>query len=398
MISKEVIDQGQGWCLQASVRFSGQLCGIFRSVFYDLPLRFFASLRLCGDSFFCALHRSPFSRIKPALAVVLLFFLIAATTQHPETVQLKIPAGWPSPSYDFSKNPLTKEGIALGRKLFYDPILSVDSIVSCSSCHLSYTAFTHVDHAVSHGIHDRIGTRNSPALMNLAWSTSFMWDGAVNHLDVQALAPIAHPDEMGEDVAHVITKLERSSTYPRLFRSAFGDSTVTGERMLKALSQFELTLISANSKYDRVMAGTEKFTEQETNGYVLFRANCNSCHRAPLFTTGAFANNGLAVDTTYRDAGRMKITGEPADSLKFKIPTLRNIEFSFPYMHDGRFKSLRNVLDHYAEGLLHSTMLASELRDGVVLSKDERTDLMAFLLTLSDREFCFNPDHAFPRE
>ena len=324
--------------------------------------------------------------------------VIAATVQHAETVQLKIPVGWPAPAYDFTKNTLTKEGIALGRKLFYDPVLSADSVVSCSSCHLSYTAFTHVDHAVSHGIRDRIGTRSSPALMNLAWGTSFMWDGAVNHLDMQALAPIAHPDEMGEDVAHVVAKLERSRAYPRLFRSAFGDSTITGERMLKALSQFELTLISANAKSDRVKAGAEQFTPQEAKGYALFLANCNNCHREPLFTTGAFANNGLPIDSTYRDMGRMMITGAPVDSLKFKIPTLRNIEFSFPYMHDGRFSSLRKVLDHYAEGLAHSVTLAPELRNGVALTKDERTDVVAFLLTLSDREFCFNTDHAFPRE
>ncbi|MBL0128990.1 MAG: c-type cytochrome [Flavobacteriales bacterium] len=385
-------------CRATAVRFSGHLCGISRPSTPILSLRFFASWRLCGYSFISAFQRSPFSRTKPVLAAVLLFVLIAATTQHPEPVQLKIPAGWPAPTYDFSKNPLTKEGIALGRKLFYDPILSVDSIVSCSSCHLSYTAFTHVDHAVSHGIRDRIGTRNSPALMNLAWSGLLMWDGAVNHLDVQALAPIAHPDEMGEDIAHVVEKLRRSGRYPGLFYDAFGDATITGERMLKALSQFELTLISANSKYDRAQAGLETFTDQEASGYRIFKAHCIACHRPPLFTTGAFANNGLAVDTVYHDLGRMKITGDPTDSLKFKIPTLRNVEFSFPYMHDGRFKSLRQVIDHYAEGLVQGRTLAPELRDGVTLSKNERTDLVAFLLTLSDREFCFNPDHAFPRE
>lgn len=338
------------------------------------------------------------TRSKSFLVLLLFVVLIAATTQHPEPVQINVPTGWPVPTYNFSKNPLTKAGIALGRKLFYDPILSVDSIVSCSSCHLSYTAFTHVDHAVSHGIRDRIGTRNSPALMNLAWGASFMWDGAVNHLDMQALAPIAHPDEMGEDVAHVIAKLERSRTYPSLFRSAFGDGRITGERMLKALSQFELTLISASAKYDRVKAGTEVFTDQEASGYRLFQANCNACHSEPLFTTGAFANNGLRIDTAYRDMGRLKITGAHEDSLKFKIPTLRNVEFSFPYMHDGRFSSLRKVLDHYGEGLAHSVTLAPELRSGIALTKDERTDVVAFLLTLSDRKFCFNPDHAFPRE
>lgn len=335
---------------------------------------------------------------KVLAAIAALFLFVAATDQRAVPVKLDVPAGWPQPTYDFANNPLTKEGIALGRKLFYDPILSTDSIVSCSSCHLSYTAFTHVDHAVSHGVGDSIGTRNSLALMNLAWSKSFMWDGAVNHLDMQALAPISHPDEMGEDFKHVIQKLQRSERYPELFRSAFGDDSITGERMLKALSQFELTLISANAKYDRVKAGAEVFTVQEAKGYALFQANCNSCHSEPLFTTGAFANNGLPVDTVYNDEGRMKVTADPLDSLLFKIPTLRNIEFSFPYMHDGRFKSLRNVLDHYAEGIQHSTTLAPELQKGIALTKNERTDIVAFLLTLSDREFCFNPNFAYPRE
>jgi len=329
---------------------------------------------------------------------VALLVLCAANVPSPINVKLKFPESWPIPTYDFTTNPLTAEGIALGRKLFYDPILSSDSIVSCSSCHLSFTAFTHVDHAVSHGVGDSIGTRNSLALMNLAWSRSFMWDGAVNHLDMQALAPINHPDEMGETTAHVVAKLQRTNIYPQLFENVYGDATITGERMLKALSQFELTLISANSKYDRVMQKTEAFTEQETNGYALFKTNCSACHQEPLFTTGEFANNGLPIDTVFNDFGRMLITKDPADSLKFKIPTLRNIEFSFPYMHDGRFKSLRNVLDHYTECIQHSSTLAPELQNGLTLSKNERTDVVAFLLTLSDREFCFNQDHGYPRE
>lgn len=337
-------------------------------------------------------------RNKVIAAIAALVLFVAATDQRAVPVKFDVPAGWPEPSYDFANNPLTKEGIALGRKLFYDPILSADSIISCSSCHLSYTAFTHVDHAVSHGVGDSIGTRNSLALMNLAWSKSFMWDGAVNHLDMQALAPIDHPDEMGETTAHVVAKLQRTTTYPLLFEKVYGDPTITGERLLKALSQFELTLISANSKYDRVMQKTEAFTEQEANGNALFKSNCSACHQEPLFTTGEFANNGLPIDTVLNDFGRMLITNDPSDSLKFKIPTLRNIEFSFPYMHDGRFKSLRNVLDHYAEGVEHGPTLAPELQKGISLTKNERTDIVAFLLTLSDREFCFNPNFAYPKE
>ncbi|MFN0035749.1 MAG: cytochrome-c peroxidase, partial [Saprospiraceae bacterium] len=306
---------------------------------------------------------------------------------------------WPKPAYDFSKNPLTRQGIELGRRLFYDPVLSRDSTVSCASCHLSFTAFTHVDHALSHGIEDRIGTRNSLALTNLAWSRHFMWDGAVHHLDVQALAPIAHPAEMDHSIENVVKRLRSKppssakasadKPYAALFLAAFGDSLVTGERLLKALSQFELTLISANSKYDRMIAGQDTFTRQEASGYRLFQKNCASCHVEPLFTNGGFEKNGLPLDTTLNDLGRMRVTQNPADSLRFKVPTLRNVEFSYPYMHDGRFRKLRDVVQHYAT----TTALGRKIE----LSATEKVDLVAFLLTLTDREFLFNPAFGFPR-
>lgn len=319
-------------------------------------------------------------------------WLLSATTLHwkPDPVELVFPEYWPKPSYDFSKNPLSKQGVELGRRLFYDPILSRDSTVSCSNCHLSFTAFTHVDHALSHGIEDRIGTRNSPALMNLAWSKNFMWDGAINHLDFQALAPISHPAEMDNSIERVVQKMQGLTRYKARFYAAFGDSTVTGERLLKALSQFELTLITANSKYDRMILGKEAFTQQEQNGYQIFQKNCASCHVEPLFTNHNFEKNGLPLDTFLNDFGRMKITGLPSDSLRFKVPTLRNIEFSYPYMHDGRFKKLRDVVEHYAQ--------TTELAQKIELLPNEKVDLVAFLLTLTDREFLFNPDYSFPRD
>ncbi len=310
-----------------------------------------------------------------------------------------IPAGWGKPNYNFTKNPLNKETIALGRKMFYDPILSRDSTISCSSCHLSYTAFTHVDHDLSHGINGKIGTRNAPALMNLAWSKSFMWDGAINHLDMQALAPISHPAEMGNDIKNIIAQLQHSSSYPKLFKTAFGDSVISGVRILKAIAQFELTLISANSKYDQVMRKVSgvSFSIQELNGLHIFRKNCESCHREPLFTNNEFANNGLPVDTFLKDIGRMTITQNPQDSLCFKVPTLRNIEYSFPYMHDGRFKKLSDVLKHYTSGIQQSSTLSKQLQQPIILSSDERVDLIAFLLTLTDKSFLYNPIFAYPK-
>lgn len=340
------------------------------------------------------------SKIVTLLALIAFVWLAAAFTppgKQPQPYPLQLPTGWPQPVYDLHSAPPTIAGVELGRQLFYDPILSADSTISCSSCHLSYTAFTHVDHALSHGVADSIGTRNSPALMNLAWSTSFMWDGAVNHLDVQALAPIAHKAEMRSSIAEVVQKLHQLPSYRQQFFAAFGDSAITGQYVLKALAQFQLTLISANSTYDKVMRGEAQFSPQEANGYAVFKSHCASCHAEPLFTTGEFANNGLPVDSALMDAGRATITQQASDSLTFKIPTLRNIEFSFPYMHDGRFKRLGQVLKHYTAGITNSPTLAPQLRGGIPLSETERLDVLAFLLTLSDREFCFNPAFAAPR-
>lgn len=307
------------------------------------------------------------------------------------------PKNWPKPTYDFSKNPLTTEKIILGRALFYDPILSRNNIISCANCHSQYTAFTHVDHALSHGIEDRIGTRNSPTLINLAWQKSFMWDGAINHLDMQALAPISHPDEMGEKIENVVLKLQRTKIYPQLFYRAFGDSTITGEHTLKVISQFMLTLVSANSKYDSVMRKQTEFTLKEKKGYKLFQQNCASCHAEPLFTNQQFENNGLSVDTTLKDYGRMKVTKNSNDSIKFKVPTLRNIEFSYPYMHDGRFKRLSDVLKHYTSGVQQSNTLSKHLQKQIILTSNEKVDLTAFLLTLTDKKFLFDTKHSYPK-
>ncbi len=310
-------------------------------------------------------------------------------------IVFEVPKNWPKPQYDFSKNPLSASKIELGRILFYDPILSRNNTISCASCHSQYTAFTHVDHSLSHGIEDRIGNRNSPALMNLAWHSSFMWDGAINHLDMQALAPISHPDEMGEKIETVVMKLQNSENYRSLFYKAYGDSSVTGEHTLKAISQFMLTMVSANSKYDSVIRKQTQFTAQEKNGYALFKKNCSNCHTEPLFTNLKFENNGLPVDTTLNDFGRIKITKNKNDSLKFKVPTLRNIEFSYPYMHDGRFKKLSQVLKHYTSGITHGNTLSDKLQNPIILSSNEKVDLTAFLLTLTDKEFLFNPKFSF---
>jgi cytochrome c peroxidase len=330
-----------------------------------------------------------------ALSFVLSALLIG--TAALPLLEFEFPKYFPKTTYEFANNPLAEDKIELGRRLFYDPVLSRDSTVSCASCHSPFNAFAHVDHDLSHGIDDRIGTRNAPALFNLAWQRSFMWDGAVNHLDMQALAPISHRDEMDFSLVEVIHRLERHPQYPGMFQKAWGDTAITGERVLKSLSQFQLTLVSCNSKFDSVMRGESKFSTQESNGLVLFESHCSACHPAPLFSTYGFANNGLPTDSTLRDMGRMSITKKSEDSLLFKIPSLRNLTYTFPYMHDGRFANLRQVINHYATGIRPSATLAVQLQTPIVLNSDDKVDLFAFLLTLSDRHFVFDAKHGFPR-
>jgi cytochrome c peroxidase len=341
-----------------------------------------------------------FSRIQVATTLFFLLFILLSFRGVLQEMLFVIPPGWPKPVYDLSKNPVTTAGFQLGRQLFYDPILSRDTTISCASCHLQATGFTHVDHTLSHGIYGRIGRRNAPALMNLAWGKSFMWDAGVNHLDMQPLSPISSPDEMDETMENVVRKLNNNVKYRKLYQAAFGDSLVTGQRTLQALSQFMLMLNSYNSKYDHFIrqepGGT--FSEQEINGLQLFRQHCASCHTEPLFTNHEFANNGLPVDTALMDMGRMKITHNGQDSLKFNVPTLRNIQFTFPYMHDGRFRKLRDVVNHYTDGIQHSSTLDPRLQTPIVLSPTEKIDLVAFLLTLTDKEFLFDPRFGFPRE
>ena len=326
------------------------------------------------------------------IRVILLVCILGVMASFVQVQQklFKVPRHWPKPVVDFRKQPLVPSQVLLGRVLFYDPILSRNNTISCSSCHLSYTAFTHVDHALSHGIDDRIGTRNAPALMNMAWSPVFMWDGAHTSLRGQVFSPITHPQEMDETPERLMRKLQESSLYPGLVGAAFGDRMITPERLSVALEQFMLTFVSARSKYDRVKAGRANFSVQEQKGYRIFQQNCASCHTEPLFTNYRFERNGLTPDTLLRDSGRAHVTRRPEDAFKFKVPTLRNIEFSRPYMHDGRFASLTEVLAHYSSSFPSA---AKPLN----LTSENRTDLMAFLLTLTDEQFLFDTNYTFPR-
>ena len=293
---------------------------------------------------------------------------------------------------------INEEEIQLGRLLFYDPILSEDSSVSCASCHLQQTGFTHIDHAVSHGIYGRKGTRNAPALQNLAWNKTFHWDGGVTSLSGQAINPITHPAEMNFDLKGLILRLNRSEKHVALAYKAYKIKTFTTSLLLKALSQFTVSLVSCHSKYDAMKAGKISFSDQEEKGYQLFQKKCASCHTEPLFMKNEFASNGLQIDPEYNDLGRYTITHKNSDSLKFKIPSLRNCEVTFPYMHDGRFKKLKDVINYYSDNSTNkNNHLDQRLKIDLFLKKDEKKDLLAFLYTLTDRTFLVNKNYSFPK-
>lgn len=315
---------------------------------------------------------------------------------NPKPVPFIVPQGWPAPVYDFSKNPLTEEGIALGKKLFYDERLSRDGNFSCGSCHQQFGAFATYDHSLSHGISNSQTTRNAPGLFNLAWQKEFMWDGGINHLDLQPLAPITASNEMGETIENVIGKLRNDKEYRKLFKRAFGDETINTQRMGKALSQFLLLLVSSNSKYDKVMRGEAVFILPEQLGYEIFQKKCTGCHAEPMFTDYRYRNTGIPEDPFLKDQGRMKITGNPKDSLKFKVPSLRNVALTFPYGHDGRFFSLMNVFEHYRKNMVVNAATDSLLTGKLPLSNYEIGQLTAFLYTLTDSSFVKDPRFAAP--
>lgn len=332
---------------------------------------------------------------KSFLILFLFIFLVYACVKDAPVVANEdfkgfiSPSYFPTPVYKFENNSINQPAFELGRKLFYDPILSANNTISCGSCHIQTSAFTQHGHSVSHGIFDQLGTRNSPAIMNLAWNNSFMWDGGVLDLDLQPLAPIANPVEQGETMANVLNKLKNSATYPSLFKKAFGSEEITTSKFLKSLSQFMLMCVSNNAKYDSVKRGEAVFTQDEQSGYAIFTQKCNSCHKEPLFTDNSFRNNGLSISST-NDEGRFLVTLLSSDKYKFKIPSLRNLDYTAPFMHDGRFLNIDGVLEHYASQIQQTPNLDAQLQNGIMLSADEKIKLKLFLKTLNDKYFITN--------
>lgn len=331
-------------------------------------------------------------------------------TYDPTPYDLKI-GDFPTPDLP-ADNTLTVAGVALGRMLFYEPLLSKDDSQACADCHKQQDAFSDI-RRFSIGVEQLPGKRQAMPVMNLAWhQNGLFWDGRAPKVRDQALRPIQDPLEMNETLPNVIAKLSGEKKYTDQFIRAFGDPTVTAERMGLAMEQFMLTMVSNNSKYDRYLRGAATLTETEERGRALFfnefdpigserGAECFHCHAGHNFTNDEFMNNGLDTDASMTDEGRQKVTNNPSDRGKFKTPSLRNIALTPPYMHDGRFATLEAVLDHYNTGVKNSSTIEFILQynlqpGGLQLTEMEKADLVAFLKTLTDMEFLTNTAYQSP--
>ncbi|MFK7809419.1 MAG: cytochrome-c peroxidase [Saprospiraceae bacterium] len=330
---------------------------------------------------------------------------------NPQPYNLIVPKGFSEMEIPVD-NPLTIDGVNLGRHLFYDPILSGDSTMSCSTCHLPEMSFTD-GKPVSEGIDGLTGKRSSMSLLNVGfYYTGLFWDGRSTTLEEQALLPVEDPIELHNTWPNIIDKLKVHSTYPVMFRKAFGIegiNDISKEMAAKAIAQFERIMVSSGeSRYDIVNRPTpgEFFTEQESDGEKLFfdetdnHPGCSHCHKGALITTNEYKNNGFqpAADyEDYEDKGRGLVTGNLSDNGKFRVPTLRNIEHSAPYMHNGSFNTLEEVIDHYAVGGFQAIGTDTDIKP-FTLTIEEKDALIAYIKTFSDEGFMNNPDLANPFE
>lgn len=345
--------------------------------------------------------------IRYSYLLVLLFVSLIFSCKKEEQIYEKVPvafnkpSNFPEPTYNFKNNPLTDKGIELGKRLFYDGNLSSDGTVSCGFCHEQTFAFTHHGHQFSHGVEGREGSRNTPPVQNMAFQTHFSWDGGTSHLDMFPIIPITNENEMDETVSNVVKKLKKDASYKKMYQLAFDNGKINAENTFKALSQFMIIMISANSKYDKYVRKEKggEFTQQEKRGLTVFKQKCAVCHKTDLFTDNTFKNNGLPISPVLKDTGRMQTSFDEKDKYKFKVPSLRNIQVTAPYMHDGRFLTLMAVLNFYSEGVEETENLDPILKNngkylGIKLTESEKNDIIAFLKTLTDDEFLENKQFA----
>lgn len=344
-----------------------------------------------------------------ALLVIASAALVTGCCKHPDPVAatpliIEVPAHiatsiigeMPIPA----DNPTTVEGVALGRKLFYENMLSGDNTISCATCHIQGDGFAD-KRQFSEGITGDLGDRQAMAIINSGWTDLFFWDGRAVSLEDQAFGPVVNPVELNETWPNVVAKLQDDCDYPHLFEAAFGTSIIDSVLVSKAIAQFERTLVSFDSKYDKFFYNQEDvFTQAEMNGFDLFMgdAECVHCHSGPNLTDDMFRNNGLDIVQT--DIGLGKVTGDELDNGKFKVTTLRNIAQTAPYMHDGRFATLEEVVEYYNSGVqADSPNLDPEMEhfsEGLNLTEEQKSDLIAFLHTMSDETFLTNPKFSDP--
>jgi cytochrome c peroxidase len=326
-----------------------------------------------------------------------------------EPYKVSVPAYFPEMPTSGS-NHLTRKGVSLGRFLFYDPILSKDSNLSCASCHKQAAAFSDAPNAFSTGSAGALQKRNTPAIFNLAWYPALFWDGRAGSIELQVFQPVRHHDEMNLEWTLAAQRIKRSKFYLDRFFEAFGERQIDSSLIANAIAQFERTIISCSSKYDRVLQRKAVFTKEEADGFVLVndmvKAGCLHCHTTdadPLGTTSEFSNNGLdpVLDPAkYKDIGRGGVTSNVGDNGKFRIPSLRNIALTPPYMHDGRFKTLDEVIDFYSERVNPCVNIDSKMefarRGGAHLTADQKRQIIAFLHTLTDSALITDKKYSNP--
>ncbi len=334
-------------------------------------------------------------KISIVVAISIALFAFTRITSDQSKSIFKQPSNFPKPVYHFKTNPVTQAGFELGRDLFYDASLSRNYTISCSFCHIQSAAFTHHGHDISHGIDNFVTARNAPPIMNLAWSTSFMWDGRVADLDQQPFIPITDHVEMDCSLDTIVARLQHDADYPSMFKKAFGSSKITADNVLKALSQFMLMCVSANSKYDKVMRHEgETFTADEQAGYEIFKKDCNSCHREPLFTDYSFRSNGFNIVST-KDKGRFDVTHDSSDMYKFKVPSLRNLAYTAPYMHNGQLYQFKSIIPQYRFFVKDNpnldALLKHDDKTGFEMTNEQAAQLTSFLQTLNDSSFVNDP-------
>ncbi|MDM1553593.1 MULTISPECIES: cytochrome-c peroxidase [Chryseobacterium] len=336
--------------------------------------------------------------MKKRLSILTIFILlISCNNDHYEPapidnpkLTLNIPLGFPELNTSVNFNLPTKYGVELGEKLFHEKRLSTDNSISCSSCHIQGKAFAD-NNTQGIGIQNRVGLRNVPAIQNMMFMKFYNWDGNILELEKQPLVPIITHEEMGSSILEVIGKIKDDLMYKDLFRKIYGDETITPERIYKSIAQYEYTLISANSKYDKVKRKEgETFTENEAKGYQTFQQKCIDCHSTELFTDQSFRNIGFPVNPDTNEAGRGRVTGIPGDYMSFRVPSLRNVEYTAPYGSFGQFQTLRAVLDYFDKGVLAADNLDPAFKNNgnrIPLTEEEKINLILFMKTLSDREF-----------